>query len=126
MISKDGNWVIVFNGCIYNFRELREQLKKKGHKFISETDTEVIAEGFSAYGTSFIEQFNGMFAIGAWNKKDKKLYLIRDRYGIKPLYYWFNVNTIVFSSEIKGIIKHPEYEVDVDLDALNEYFTFHI
>lgn len=124
MISKDGNWVIVFNGCIYNFRELREQLKKKGHKFISETDTEVIAEGFSAYGTSFIEQFNGMFAIGAWNKKDKKLYLIRDRYGIKPLYYWFNVNTIVFSSEIKGIIKHPEYEVDVDLDALNEYFTF--
>ena len=124
MISKDGNWVVVFNGCIYNFKELRDELIEKGHQFNSGTDTEVIVEGFSAYGTSFIERFNGMFAIGAWNTREERLYLIRDRYGIKPLYYWFNGDILVFSSEIKGIIKHPLYKVDVDLHALNEYFTF--
>lgn len=124
MHSKDGKWVIVFNGCIYNFKELREELIQKGHRFQTETDTEVICEGLSAYGITFFERFNGMFAIGAWNREEKKLYLSRDRYGIKPLYYWFNGNTLVFASEIKAIIKHPDYEMGVDLDALNEYFTF--
>ena len=124
MYSRDGNWIVIFNGCIYNFKELREELIQKGHAFQTETDTEVICEGLSAYGTSFFERFNGMFAIGAWNKKEQKLYLSRDRYGIKPLYYWFNGETFVFASEIKAIIKHPEYKIDVDLDALNEYFTF--
>ena len=65
-----------------------------------------------------------MFAIGAWNAHEKKLYLIRDRYGIKPLYYWFNGKTLVFASEIKSIIEHRDYKIDVDLNALNEYFTF--
>jgi asparagine synthase (glutamine-hydrolysing) len=97
MQSKDGNWVIAFNGCIYNFKELRSELKMKGYHFISDSDTEVIAEGFSEYGTSFVERFNGMFAIGAWNINEEKLYLIRDRYGIKPLYYWFNGEILVFS-----------------------------
>ncbi len=124
MHSSDGEWVIVFNGCIYNFKELRDDLINKGYKFKSNSDTEVIAQGFSAYGTSYIKNFNGMFAIGAWNTLEEKLYLIRDRYGIKPLYYWFNGKTLVFSSEIKGIIKHPDYKLDVDLNALNEYFTF--
>ena len=124
MHSKDGNWVITFNGCIYNFKELREELISLGHRFISESDTEVIVEGLSAFGFKYFERFNGMFAIGAWNKKEKKLYISRDRYGIKPLYYWFNGEIIVFASEIKAIIKHPEYKIDVDLDALNEYFTF--
>ena len=124
MQSKDGQWVIVFNGCIYNFKALRSKLIEKGYQFISDSDTEVIAEGFSANGPNFIEQFNGMFAIAAWNTVEEKLYLIRDRYGIKPLYYWFNGKTLVFSSEIKGIIEHPNYLIDVDLDALNEYFTF--
>jgi len=124
MHSKDGKWVIVFNGCIYNFKELREELIQKGHRFQTETDTEVICEGLSAYGITFFERFNGMFAIGAWNREEKKLYLSRDRYGIKPLYYWFNGQTLVFASEIKAIIKHPDYEMGVDFDALNEYFTF--
>ena len=124
MHSKDGKWVVVFNGCIYNFKELRDELIQKGHHFQSESDTEVIVEGLAAYGTSFFERFNGMFAIGAWNTEEEKLYLSRDRYGIKPLYYWFNGKTLVFASEIKGIIKHPDYEMGVDLDALNEYFTF--
>ena len=124
MHSKDGEWVIVFNGCIYNFKELRSDLIDKGHKFYSGSDTEVIVEGFSAYGPKYCECFNGMFSIAAWNKNEKKLYLIRDRYGIKPLYYWFNGETVVFSSEIKGIIEHPNYKIELNLDALNEYFTF--
>ena len=124
MISKDGQWVLVFNGCIYNFKELRNELTIKGYKFDSDTDTEVICEGLTCEGISFIEKFNGMFAFAAWNTKENQLYLCRDRYGIKPLYYWFNGKTLVFSSEIKGIIEHPDYTVDVDLDALNEYFTF--
>lgn len=124
MTSKDGKWVVVFNGCIYNYKELRKELKTKGHYFKSNTDTEVITEGLSAYGPEFFERFNGMFAIGAWNTEEETLYLSRDRFGVKPLYYWFNGKTIVFSSEIKSILKHPDYEVEVDLSALNEYFTF--
>jgi len=124
MYSKDQKWIVVFNGCIYNFKELRDELEQLGHVFESNSDTEVIVEGLSAHGTSFFERFNGMFAIGAWNVDEKKLYLSRDRYGIKPLYYWFNDETLVFASEIKAIIKHPNYKIGVDLDALNEYFTF--
>lgn len=124
MTSKDGKWVVVFNGCIYNYKELRKELKTKGYYFKSNTDTEVICEGLSAYGPEFFERFNGMFAIGAWNTAEETLYLSRDRFGVKPLYYWFNGKTIVFSSEIKSILKHPDYEIDVDLSALNEYFTF--
>lgn len=124
MSSKSGEWTIVFNGCIYNFMELKQELKAKGHEFISGTDTEVIVEGLDEYGPSFFERFNGMFAVGAWSSKQEKLYLSRDRFGVKPLYYWFTGRTLVFASEIKAIIKHPDYSTDVDLGALNEYFTF--
>jgi asparagine synthase (glutamine-hydrolysing) len=124
MTSKDGKWVITFNGCIYNFLELKQELQAKCHEFISTTDTEVIVEGLAEYGPSFFERLNGMFAVGAWNKQEKTLYLSRDRYGVKPLYYWFTGKTIVFASEIKAIIAHPDYNIDVDLHALNEYFTF--
>tara|TARA_B110000003_G_C16645588_1_gene531894 strand:- start:1346 stop:3241 length:1896 start_codon:yes stop_codon:yes gene_type:complete len=124
MISKSNKWTIIFNGCIYNFSELKQDLKSKGHSFISETDTEVICEGLDEYGPSFFERLNGMFAIAAWNEDNKELFLSRDRFGVKPLYYWFNGKTICFSSEIKAIIDHPDYEIDVDLHALNEYFTF--
>lgn len=124
MISKDGNWTIVFNGCIYNYRELKEELYKEGATFSSRSDTEVISEGLAIYGPDFIQRLNGMFAIGAWNRADKSLHLFRDRYGVKPLYYWFNGKTLVFGSEIKAILQHPAYEVQVDKDALSEYFTF--
>ncbi len=124
MTSKNGKWIILFNGCIYNFMELKLELQAIGHSFISRTDTEVISEGLAAYGPSFFERLNGMFAIAAWNTKEEVLYLSRDRFGIKPLYYWFNGKTLVFSSEIKAIIKHPDYKMEVDHDALNQYFTF--
>ncbi|MFY7787384.1 MAG: asparagine synthase (glutamine-hydrolyzing), partial [Thermoflexibacteraceae bacterium] len=96
----------------------------QGHIFLSECDTEVICEGLAAEGVTFFEKIDGMFAIAAWNTKTKKLYLSRDRFGVKPLYYWFNGKTLVFASEIKAILKHPDYHIKVNIDALNEYFTF--
>jgi asparagine synthase (glutamine-hydrolysing) len=124
MSSKNGDWTIVFNGCIYNFLELKQELRSLGHSFVSQTDTEIISEGLAAYGASFFERLNGMFAIAAWNNNEKALYLCRDRFGVKPLYYWFNGKSLVFASEVKAIIKHPDYKIDVDHDALNQYFTF--
>ncbi len=124
MSSKDGNWVITFNGCVYNFMELKQELMRKGHEFVSTTDTEVISEGLAAYGPGFFERLNGMFAIAAWNRKEKCLYLSRDRFGVKPLYYWFSGKTLVFASEIKAITKHPDYKMELNKQALNEYFTF--
>jgi asparagine synthase (glutamine-hydrolysing) len=124
MTSKDANWTIVFNGCIYNFKELKQELINKGHTFTSTTDTEVIVEGLEAYGPKFFERLNGMFAIGAFNKSNRKLYLSRDRFGIKPLYYWLNENVFLFGSEIKTFLRHPDFKVEVDFSALNEYFTF--
>ena len=124
MSSKNSEWTLIFNGCIYNFLELKQELKAKGHTFVSETDTEVICEGLASEGPSFFEKLNGMFAIAAWNEKTQELFLSRDRFGIKPLYYWFNGKTLCFASEIKAIIQHTDYKIDVDLGALNEYFTF--
>jgi asparagine synthase (glutamine-hydrolysing) len=124
MISHDGKWVVVFNGCIYNYLEIKQELILKGKTFISNSDTEVITESLSVYGPSVFERFNGMFAIGAWNTDEKTLYLSRDRFGVKPLYYWFNGKTLVFASEIKAIKEHPDFSMAVNIDALNEYFTF--
>lgn len=124
MTSRDGRWTIVFNGCIYNFMELKQELQSKGYSFNSMTDTEVITEGLSAYGVSFFSRLDGMFAIGAWDNIERTLYLSRDRYGVKPLYTWFNGKTIVFASEIKAIIQHPAFTVKLNFEALNEYFTF--
>lgn len=124
MSSKDGEWVIVFNGCIYNFRELKLELQAKGHEFISTSDTEVITEGLSAYGPSFFERLDGMFAIGAWHAKSRQLWLTRDRYGIKPLYYYFKNGVLLFASEIKAFLSHAKFSVELDCNSLNEYFTF--
>jgi asparagine synthase (glutamine-hydrolysing) len=124
MYSKNGEWAVVFNGCIYNYQELKKELISRGHTFVSTTDTEVIAEGLAASGTSFFEKFDGMFAIAAWHKPSNTLYLSRDRYGIKPLYYWLNGKTVLFASEIKAFLKHPDFKVELNKESLNEYFTF--
>jgi asparagine synthase (glutamine-hydrolysing) len=124
MVSANGEWVVVFNGCIYNYRELREELSNIGYSFTSRTDTEVITQGLAAWGPSVFERFNGMFAVAAWNTMEKALYLSRDRHGTKPLYYWFNGKSIAFASEIKAILTHSDYKIDVDRNALNQYFTF--
>ena len=124
MSSSSQNWTIVYNGCIYNYKELRKELQQKGSTFQSNSDTEVIAEGLEMYGPSFFKRLDGMFAIAAWNTTAKTLYLSRDRYGIKPLYYWYNGSTLLFSSEIKAFMQHPDFEVKLNYSALNEYFTF--
>ena len=124
MKSGAGNWIVIFNGCIYNFKELRVELIKLGHKFSSTSDTAVIVEGLESFGISYLKRFNGMFAIAAWHKPSKTLYLVRDRFGVKPLYYFNNGRNLIFGSEIKAILKHPEYKLEVDSSALNEYFTF--
>lgn len=124
MSSKDNNWVVVFNGAIYNYLELKQELRSKGCQFNSGTDTEVIVEGLALYGVSFFERLNGMFSVGAYNIIENTLYLSRDRYGIKPLYYFFDGNTFVFASEIKAIIKHKNVKSELNYAALNEYFTF--
>lgn len=124
MSSKNGEWVIVFNGCIYNFQPLKLELQSKGHDFISTSDTEVIAEGLAAYGVSFFERLDGMFAVGAWNTKTNELWLSRDRYGVKPLYYYFQNGVLLFASEIKAFMGNSSFSVEVNHFALNEYFTF--
>lgn len=124
MASKNGEWIIVFNGCIYNFHDLKIDLQSQGHEFVSTGDTEVICEGLSAYGPAFFERLDGMFAIGAWNTKTKQVWLSRDRFGVKPLYYYFKNGTLLFASEIKSFFEHPSFSMGVNLGALNEYFTF--
>ncbi len=124
MHSADRQWVVVFNGCIYNFKSLREELIQKGHRFQSTSDTEVITEGLSCAGPDFLKRFDGMFAIAAWHFKTKTLYLSRDRFGVKPLYYYFDGNVLLFGSEIKAILAHPSYSIGINHSALNEYFTF--
>jgi asparagine synthase (glutamine-hydrolysing) len=124
MQSNSGRWTISFNGCIYNYKELREELRAKGYSFRSTSDAEVIAEGLNAEGVSFFERLNGMFAIAAWDAEERCLYLSRDRFGVKPLYYYFNGKKLLFASEVKAFMPHPAYQVELDHDALNEYFTF--
>lgn len=124
MSSHNGEWIIVFNGCIYNFKELRKDLESKGSRFISTSDTEVITEGLAHYGPEFFERMDGMFAIGAWNKNKKELWISRDRFGVKPLYYSFSNGVFLFSSEIKAMITHSSFRVELNYDAMNEYFTF--
>lgn len=124
MHSKDGTWTIVFNGCIYNFKELRAELRQLGHQFVSETDTEVIVEGLAAWGTNVLPRLNGMFAVAAWHWPTETLYLSRDRFGVKPLYYTITSDAILFGSEIKALIAHPSFKTELNYYALNEYFTF--
>ncbi len=124
MSSKNGKWIVVFNGCIYNFRELKLDLQGRGHSFVSTGDTEVIAEGLDEFGPTFFERLNGMFAIGAWNTETRELWLSRDRFGVKPLYYYLRNGAFLFASEIKAFFSHPAFSMELNLGALNEYFTF--
>lgn len=124
MASKDGNWIIIFNGCIYNYKDLKIKLQEIGHRFISTGDTEVICEGLAADGPDFFKKMDGMFAIAAWHKPSKTLWLSRDRFGVKPLYYYQNDGVFMFASEIKSFLVHPQFKVKVNIEALNEYFSF--
>lgn len=116
---------IAYNGEIYNFKELRIELEELGHRFKSQTDTEVIIYAYIEWGIECIKRFNGMFAFSLYDNFNKKFYLCRDRYGIKPVYYHITQDkTFIYASEIKSILEYKDYKSEVDKEALLEYFTF--
>jgi asparagine synthase (glutamine-hydrolysing) len=124
MITEDGQYAIVYNGEIYNFLELKAELESIGHQFRSKTDSEVVLKAYVEWGKESVNRFNGMFAYAIWDKTRQELFLARDRYGIKPLYYSFFSNTFFFASEQKAIITNPSVKLEIDLETLIEYFTF--
>jgi asparagine synthase (glutamine-hydrolysing) len=119
MISADGRYVIVFNGEIYNFQELRQQLQAHGHRFRGHSDTEIMLASFSQWGiTEALQRFNGMFAFALWDRQTRQLTLARDRMGEKPLYYGWMGNTFLFGSELKALKAHPQFKAEVDRQVL--------
>jgi len=124
MASEDGQIVVTYNGEIFNFPALRDELETLGHRFYSNADTEVLVHGYEEYGPGIVQRLNGMFAFAILDKSRRRLFLARDRHGIKPLYWTMRNGTFVFASEIKAILEHPSIPRCVDPLALNEYFTF--
>ncbi|MBN2473586.1 MAG: asparagine synthase (glutamine-hydrolyzing) [Pirellulales bacterium] len=121
--NEDGTRWIVFNGEIYNYLELREELQAQGHRFATNSDTEVLLHLYEQYGPDCLNRLNGQFAFAVWDQRTEDLFLARDRVGIRPLYYTQRAGTLVFASEIKAILAHPQVSVEFDPVALDQIFT---
>lgn len=121
MFNEDKSLCIIFNGEIYNFQELKSDLEKRGHKFCSKTDSEVILHLYEEHKEECLKQLNGIFAFAIYDIKNKELFIARDRIGVKPLYYYHKNGKLIFSSEIKAILEH-DIEREVDMIAFNHYF----
>jgi asparagine synthase (glutamine-hydrolysing) len=115
---------VVFNGEIYNFRELRADLEGRGHHFVTRSDTEVIVHAYEEYGERCVERFRGMFAFALWDQGQRRLLLARDRVGKKPLYYVHDGERLCFASELKALLQDPALKRAVDLEALDDFFAF--
>ena len=124
MTTPDGRYVMTYNGEVYNFQELRLELEAKGHAFRSRTDSEVVLHAYAEWGADCVKRFNGMFAFAIWDKEKLELFLARDRYGIKPLYYTTAGSSLVFGSEVKAIYAHHKVQRSLDQEGLVEYFAF--
>lgn len=124
MSSLDKRYSIAYNGEVYNYKELRNELKLRNYNFFSESDTEVVMNVFAEWGIDGVKKLNGIFAFAIWDNCNKKLTLVCDRYGTKPLYYTKVDNQILFASEYKAIIQHPLFQRKINLCALKQYFTF--
>ena len=124
MISKSGKYIIVYNGEIYNFKDIRMQLIEEGCVFKSNSDTEVILEGIEKWGLDLIARLNGIFAFAVYDKEYKKIYLARDRFGVKPLYYYHKNGEFIFSSEIKGLLASERINRILNYQGLHEYLHF--
>ena len=122
--NEDNTIQIVFNGEVYNYIELRQQLIAHGHRFKTDSDTEVIIHAYEQWGADCVNRFNGMFAFALWNTRTRTLFLARDHLGIKPLYYFRSPTRLLFASEIKALLNHPECPRGVDHDRILELFTF--
>jgi asparagine synthase (glutamine-hydrolysing) len=122
--NEDGTVVVVQNGEIYNYRELREELLGRGHEFATTCDTEVIAHLYEDHGDSFVERLRGMFAIALWDERRGRLLLARDRFGIKPLYYRAVGSELVFASELKSMLEHPGFSREIEPRAVAAYLAF--
>ena len=126
VLNENGSCVLVFNGEIYNYQELREELIALGHTFKSNTDSEVILHGYEEYGEKILKRLRGMFAFAIWNSNNHSLLLARDCFGIKPLYYTANTkdHSLIFGSEIKAFLKHPLFIKELNKNALRPYLSF--
>ncbi len=124
MVSVSGQWVISYNGEIYNSGELRSELQSRGTRFRGHSDTEVVLEACAAWGVQrTVERLIGMFAFAVWDRTDRSLFLVRDRIGIKPLYYSANTRHFFFASELTGLRAHPEFTFSVDRDAVEAFLA---
>ncbi len=124
MHNETGDIAVVMNGEVYNFVALREDLVAKGHKFVSDSDTEVLVHGYEEYGTAFIKKMRGMFAFALWDTKTQTMFAGRDPFGIKPFYYSFiGADGLLFGSEMKAFLEYPEFEKAVNPNALRAYLT---
>jgi asparagine synthase (glutamine-hydrolysing) len=124
VFNGDKSVVAMQNGELYNYRDVRTDLEKKGHRFVTQTDTEIIPHLYEEYGDTFVEHLNGMFAIALWDSAKKKLILARDRFGEKPLYYTVFDGKLLYASEPKALLAHPSVRCELDLDGLREYLSF--
>lgn len=124
ILNEDQSKVLVFNGEIYNYQELREDLLKRGHRFTTRADSETILHGYEEYGAEILQKLRGMFAFVIWDKKQKKLFGARDIFGIKPFYYYKKGGQFLFGSEIKSFLSHPCFEKELDEALIPEYLSY--
>ena len=124
VFSEDRSVVVMMNGELYNYREVRADLEKRGHKFVSRTDTEILPHLYEEYSEGLLEHVNGMYAFSLWDSRKKKLILARDRFGEKPLYYGVFGGKLIWASELKSLAAHPDVNTELDLDALRHYVSF--
>ena len=124
LFNEDRSMVLTFNGEIYNYQKLREELIALGHEFATHSDSEVLLHGYEQYGTELPKKLRGMFSFVIWDKNKKELFGARDYFGIKPLYYANMGNTLMFGSEIKAFLPHPEFKKELNLSTLENYLTF--
>src|SRR5438552_3876993 len=122
--NEDGTVWVVQNGEIYNFRELRDELERRGHRFRTASDTEVLVHGYEEYGGEFVSRLDGMFALAVWDAVNRSLILARDRMGEKPLYYYAGPDAFVFGSELRALLEHPAVPRELDLESLSRYLAF--
>jgi len=120
----DKSVIVMMNGELYNYREVRAELEKKGHKFTTKSDTEILPHLYEEYGDGLLEHVNGMYAFSLWDSKQKKLIIARDRFGEKPLYYGVFDGKLIWASELKAILAHPAVNPELDLNALRHYVSF--